>query len=87
MPYVTEDRRADLDAMKVGEVEDAYSLTPGDLNYLMTRLAIGYVNRKVKDYTTLNDVMGVFASAQAEFYRRVVAPYEDEKIAANGDVY
>jgi hypothetical protein len=34
----------------------------------------------------MNDVMGAFTGAQAEFYRRDVAPYEDAKIQQNGDV-
>lgn len=32
-------------------------------------------------------VMGAFRCAQQEFYRRVAVPYEDSKIAENGDVY
>jgi hypothetical protein len=37
-------------------------------------------------YERLNRAMGVLACVQAEFYRRVAAPYEDQKIAENGDV-
>jgi len=40
-----------------------------------------------KGYFHYNRAMGVLASAMQEFYRRRVAPYEDVKIAENGDVY
>lgn len=35
----------------------------------------------------LDHLLGAARLAQAEFYRRVLAPYEDKKIKANGDVY
>ena len=38
-------------------------------------------------YQQFNDVMGVLACAQAEVYRRLIAPYEDKKIQENGDVF
>ena len=37
-------------------------------------------------YFNLNRAIGMLACVQAELYRRVVAPYEDQKIAENGDV-
>jgi len=38
-------------------------------------------------YHTLNEVMGALSGAQQEFYRKVVAPYEDTKEIINGHVY
>lgn len=35
----------------------------------------------------LNQVLYAFDEVKADFYRRVAAPYEDEKIKQNGDVY
>lgn len=61
-------------------------VTPGDLNYIITKLVHGYVATKGKNYTHLNDVKGVFAAASDEFTRRVVNPYEDQKIQENGDL-
>ena len=43
--------------------------------------------QKGLNYQTCNDVMGALEGAKAEFYRRVVGPYEDQKIEENGDVY
>jgi hypothetical protein len=35
----------------------------------------------------VNEAIGVLECAKLELYRRVAAPYEDEKIAESGDVY
>jgi len=55
----------------------------GELNYVITRiLKESYPLR----YFNLNRAMGVLECAKLEFYRRVVAPYEDIKIKESGDV-
>lgn len=57
----------------------------GALNYACTRLALAlYPQRR---YWQLALVVGVFVTVVLEYYRRWVAPYEDQKIAQNGDVY
>ena len=61
--------------------------TAGELNFVITSLVDEYVAEKGLSYAILNEVVGVLECAKAEFYRRVVAPYEDTKIQANGDVY
>jgi hypothetical protein len=38
-------------------------------------------------YRILNNAVGAAESAKTEFQRRIVGPYEDSKIAENGDVY
>jgi len=63
-----------------------HGITPGDLNYIYTKLAHHYIQRKGLNYTHLNDIVGVFESAKAEFQRRVVNPYEISKIEENGDL-
>ena len=35
----------------------------------------------------MTDVRGAIHACQTEFYRRLIAPYEDQKIKKNGDVY
>lgn len=59
---------------------------PGDLNYVFTRIIHAYIKEKGLRYQNINDVMGALDGASKEFYRRVAAPYEDKKIAENGDV-
>lgn len=59
----------------------------GELNYVLTTIANDYFQRNGMNYRAVNDVVGALRCAEAEFYRRVAAPYEDKKIEANGDVY
>jgi hypothetical protein len=82
MPYV---KRTDRPALDAG----AAPTTAGDLNYLITRLVDGYLARKSVSYATLNEAIGVLECAKLELYRRIVARYEDRKLAdpENGDVY
>jgi len=88
MPYVDAASRARFEKA-LAEMREAmhFLVTPGELNYLFTRLALLYVERKGENYTHLNDVLGALSGPHAEFYRRVVAPYEQKKIDLNGDVY
>lgn len=89
MPYIRDLEREPLKELTdqiQKTVADGPSCTEGQLNYLMTRLAKAYVERCGTNYKTINAVMGVFSSAQAEFYRRVAVPYEMDKQATNGDV-
>lgn len=60
----------------------------GELNNALTRLCIDFVaQRGGKSYAAFNDVVGALELMKVEFIRRMVNAYEDEKIAANGDVY
>lgn len=124
MPYI--------DSVAKDRLEESPPTTVGELNYVLTSMAIDYIKDKGLSYANINHVMGSFelckipktkfsgapeeyklplsflgvlfaaenagvanalsllgvvASAQAEFYRRVAVPYEDAKIALNGDVY
>ena len=81
MPYITADRRTSLS----GKLDSAK--VAGELNYLFTELVTNYCLEKKLSYQTINDVMGALEGAKLEFYRRVAVPYEDGKIAENGDVY
>lgn len=83
MPYIQSWRRAELDA-GVGHKPRSV----GELNYCFTRLILGYIEGNGPlSYGLINDVLGALEGAKLEFYRRVAVPYEDGKIAENGDVY
>lgn len=79
MPYITKQARREL-------CERAPQ-TVGELNYLLTISIKQYLKLKGLSYATCNDIVGALDSCKVEFQRRVVAPYEDTKIAENGDVY
>jgi hypothetical protein len=89
MPYIPKSEREqfqELTELINKTIIEGPSCTKGQLNYLMTKLALAYMSRCGKNYNTMNDVMGVFTNAANEFYRVQVAPYEDLKIDENGDV-
>lgn len=86
MPYIANKKiRQNIDHHLAFVDEMMYSA--GHLNYAMTRLAVNYVKRHKRGYFVFLIVMGTFFCAALEFYRRWVAPYEDEKIKENGDVW
>lgn len=80
MPYIPNEARVEI-ALN-GEAE-----TPGELNYILTVECLRYLEHNGESYQTMNDIVGALECAKLELYRRAVAPYEDEKIEANGDVF
>lgn len=61
----------------------------GELNYILFRLAKLLCNPESggkRNYARMAVVSSAMSEAQAEFRRRIMAPYEDEKIKENGDV-
>lgn len=79
MPYVEKTRRADV---IINGANNA-----GELNYEITSILVRYYLKHGNKYQVFNDIIGALEGAKLEFYRRVVAPYEDLKREKNGDVY
>lgn len=65
----------------------AHANNAGELNFAFTALIVDYLNRKGLSYQHLNDCIGALEGCKLELYRRLAAPYEDEKAMTNGDVY
>lgn len=84
MPYVKQEVRQHLTCTPLSEMEIE---TPGELNFVLTRVIMQYTNRWGIRYEQINDILGALEGAKLEFYRRVAAPYENTKIEENGDVY
>lgn len=80
MPYIQQEIRYALD-------QGGLPQTPGDLNYCITKAVLRYMEQKDLNYNLINDIVGAIEGAKLEFYRRVAVPYEQKKIAANGDLY
>ena len=60
---------------------------PGELNYLISKICRDYLEEHgPADYELYNSVIGVLECAKQELYRRVIAGYENEKWAENGDI-
>jgi hypothetical protein len=85
MPYIDKNKRDFLDLREVGQIVN----NAGELNFAITTLINGYLHNGKEDmnYQKINDVLGSLEGAKLELYRRVAVPYENEKLAINGDVY
>lgn len=79
MPYINEEAKRHL--------EETGPETAGQLNYAFTKMICWYLKLKGLNYQTCNDIVGALDNAKDEFRRRIQHPYEDRKIAENGDVY
>lgn len=80
MPYIKEYLRDEIE-------NGSIPVDAGQLNYVITSLCNLYLAEIGKTYSTINEVIGVLECAKLEMYRRIAAPYEDEKCKENGDVY
>jgi len=90
MPYIKPEDRKELqeafcDANNIKEL-GGFCDNAGELNYVITNIIHGYHKAKGGKYQHANDILGALEGAKLEFYRRIVAPYEDIKIVENGDV-
>lgn len=56
----------------------------GDINYAFSRILGGLMGQI--SYSKIALITGVLENIKQEFYRRAAAPYEDKKIAENGDI-
>jgi len=80
MPYVKPEIRKEL--------LDREPDTEGELNYVLTETVLAWIKRRGGlNYAAIAQATGVLENVKQELYRRVAAPYEDRKIAENGDVY
>jgi hypothetical protein len=85
MPYIKYERRKQL-------AKKDLIRSSGELNYLLTDICLHYLDcsktiRGKITYCDYNAVIGALECCKQEFYRRIIAPYEDIKIKENGDVY
>ena len=81
MPYISQESRHELD-------EEGYApQSPGELNYRLTGVIREYFKLNGESYRMFNDVVGALEACKLELYRRIIAPYEDQKMKENGDVY
>jgi len=82
MPYITPQQR-ELLAPRINYVNP---VTPGDLNYCITKLIHNYLQTFKESYTKYNEVIGVLTCVTQELYRIVVAKYENKKRRENGSI-
>ena len=84
MPYIKQEARKGI--MKL-TLDELVPNNGGELQYIIAELIHAYLMEKGLNYQHCQDMLGALSGAQTEFYRCVVAPYEDQKIIENGPVY
>lgn len=84
MPYIHESKRSYLKGYL--STLGPHINFSGTLNYVLTKIVWAYWRRS-QDYQAINDILGALDGVGKEFYRRVAVPYENSKLAENGDVY
>ncbi|MFC1757096.1 DUF6899 family protein [Patescibacteria group bacterium] len=82
MPYIKPEDRPRMDKVVQAMVE-AGTEANGDLNYVLFKFCR---ERVPPSYNAYKNFIGELRQCAAEIERRMLAPYEDEKIKENGDV-
>lgn len=84
MPYITPDRREVFD--QALETLAAEVANQGELNYCIYKLSALIIDRIGPSYEKLSMCSSAMEHAKLEWYRKKLSPYEDVKIAENGDI-
>jgi len=84
MPYIRKDDRRfyadEIDSL-VATIDKL-----GELNYVITKLCHGYLDKIGHKYKSHAGIIGVLETLKLELYRRKTVPYENQKILENGDL-
>ena len=82
MPYIKQENRPDMDLI-VDLMHELDVAVNGDLNYIL----FAYCKRHIiPGYKALKNFCGELRQCATEIERKILAPYEDQKIKENGDV-
>lgn len=89
MPYIAPESRPAYDheiELLISKLRTSLK-KDGDVNYVISRIVAGTFKPDAGwSYETASDGTKAFEAAGTEFYRRVLAPYEDKGIVKNGDI-
>lgn len=84
MPYIAPERRMEFDELLVELAPKVR--TQGELNYCIYKLSCLIIERIGVSYDNASLCSSAMEHAKLEWYRRKMAPYEDQKIVENGDI-
>jgi hypothetical protein len=92
MPYIPQNRRDTINAELLDDSKDEGGLewspqNAGDLNYVVTCFIDNFLLKSGINYANINEMVGALECCKMELYRKIAAPYEDEKAEDNGEVY
>ena len=92
MPYIVREKREVLDpiiedlinALRGLQSDDPTDNAQSNISYVISQV----LDRMyVADYQEINNALGMLFASALEYYRRVGAPYENQKAFENDDVY
>jgi len=84
MPYIKQEKRLILENY-LEEIAPSLE-AKGELTYCIYKLGIEYLKHHDINYQNISDCISAMNDAAAEFRRRILNDYEDEKIRENGDI-
>lgn len=82
MPYIKKENRKAMDKV-IAAMAEADVKADGDLNYILYKFCKYFISPSYNNY---KNFCGELRQCATEIERRILAPYEDEKIIENGDV-
>lgn len=84
MPYIKDTYKREM----TDAINDLFNFieSKGDLNYAICALVGKVILESGVNYTNMSEKIGAVHDAEAELRRRLLDPYEDIKMAQNGDV-
>ena len=93
MPYITPENRPKYNESADTVAEMVFTeymckgrMPVGHLNYVFTRILLNILLTTGTSYEHINALIGVLESCKLELYRKIAAPYEDEKEEQNGSI-
>lgn len=91
MPYLLKKDKDSIDLQGGVDVYEKFASMSaqdfaGALNYFNFKAVKFWIKKNGKKYWVFALVVGTLMCCILEIYRRLVAPYEDEKISSSGDV-
>lgn len=91
MPYISQKQRKILNKHIDGLARcintNSHSGLAGFINYAIADLIRQLILEQGCSYAILNELLGALECCKLELYRRLAAPYEDQKMKENGDVF
>jgi len=85
VPYIPPEDRVRFDRALEPLLSLLKFATPGELNYLISRI-VWYKWEQERRYATANNLVGMLECVKVEFLRRHLGPYEDGAMLKNGDL-
>lgn len=88
MPYIKKQEREKFAKVlqEFSELQKNTNLSSGDMNYLLTSILLEFSKKNQVNYAKYNEIIGVLECCKLEFYRKIITPYEKQKISENGSL-